>query len=57
MGLGRIKKSISKIIVCALMIGGLWLTNANNSFAGDNELQPSDTYSTKISKQYESRVI
>lgn len=56
MGLGRIKKSISKIIVCALMIGGLGLTNANNSFAGDNELQPSDTYSTKISKQYESNL-
>ena len=51
MGLGRINKSISKIIVCALMIGGLGFTNANNSFAGDNELQPSDTYSTKISKQ------
>lgn len=56
MGLRRIKKSISKIIVCSLMIGGLGLTNSNNSFAGDNELQPSDTYSTKLSKQYESNL-
>lgn len=54
MGLRKINKSISKLIVCTIVIGGLGLTNAISSFAGNKELQPSDTYSTKLPKQYES---
>lgn len=56
MGLKRMNKAISKLIVCAMMIGGLGLTNITNSFAGDSELQPSDNYSTKLSKQHESNL-